>query len=420
MILKLYDMDYFKKIKELEMKEFDTSYSEHKYLVSYNDQHFEINQILFNLIKVLQSSASVEEACTAYSQERGKEYTVEDMTNLLNNKLSTFFKEDAQPKNKTFLYKIQLVSPIVTNKFSLILKNLYRFYLYIVVFGVNISLLVYFLNNYFDLISFSLNNLDFYTFLMVVVLLFISTFFHELGHASACKYYGITPGGIGLGIYINMLVFYADVSNIWRLKRKERILVNLGGIYFQTILLIPCYFIFFHTQSYLLGYLIICTNLNFLFVLNPFLKFDGYWIMSDILGLPNLRQRSVELVKYMVERLQKKTEIRRPRLLLINPVAKYISLVYAMLSGAFMLFFFCYFIPIFIYKYAQEFPDTFNLLEANISNGIIPFDLIYYILPKTFLVILIVVYFVKFLIKFVEKVIVNIKYASSTAKQLPQ
>lgn len=73
-----------------------------------------------------------------------------------------------------------------------------------------------------------------------------------------------------------MLVFYADVSNVWYLSRDKRIVVNLGGVYFQMILLIPLYIAYYITHSDLLAYLLLSFNLNFIVVLNPFFKFDGY------------------------------------------------------------------------------------------------------------------------------------------------
>lgn len=409
-------MDYFDKIKELEIKNFDTAHTEHRYLVSYKENHFEVNKTLLDLIIILQSSKSINGACEKYSLKQGRTYSVKDMSSLLDNKLSIFFSGSNNIRNKTFIYKHQIINAIRVNQIASILKNLYGKYLYIFIFLANSILLVHFLFNYFDLISFSLNNLDTYTFLFVIISLFLSTFFHELGHASACKFYDVKPGGIGLGVYINMVVFYADVSNIWQLSRKERIVVNLGGIYFQSLLLIPCYFLFFYTQDYLLGYLILCTNLNFLFVLNPFFKFDGYWIMSDVLGVPNLRQRSMELVRYMFTCLQKNKSTKKPQLLCITSTAKCISLVYTAFSFLFMIFFFGYFIPRFVYQYIIEIPNTYNLLEMNISNGIIPFDFIFYILPKTILVVFIGIYMLKSAMKLGKIVYVNINYMKERKK----
>lgn len=52
------------------------------------------------------------------------------------------------------------------------------------------------------------------------------------------------------------------------------------------------------TDSDVLRYMIIIMNFGFVMTLNPFFKFDGYWMASDILGVPNLRQRSKEIIRY--------------------------------------------------------------------------------------------------------------------------
>ena len=47
-----------------------------------------------------------------------------------------------------------------------------------------------------------------------------SSFFHELGHAAACKYFGIRHGGIGFGLYLNFPVLYTDVTEVWKLYNQ--------------------------------------------------------------------------------------------------------------------------------------------------------------------------------------------------------
>ena len=115
-----------------------------------------------------------------------------------------------------------------------------------------------------------------------------SSFFHELGHASACKYFGVRHGGVGFGLYLTFPVLYTDVTEIWKLNRRQRCVVNLAGVYFQSYGLILLLVAFFVTGDDILRYLILIMNLGFLMTLNPFFKFDGYWIASDLLGVPNV------------------------------------------------------------------------------------------------------------------------------------
>lgn len=84
------------------------------------------------------------------------------------------------------------------------------------------------------------------------------------------------------------------VSNIWKLRRKQRIVVDLAGIYFQLLFLLPIILVHFMTNLDL-KYVIYAINLSFLFDLNPFFRFDGYWVFTDLLGIANLRQRTNKL-----------------------------------------------------------------------------------------------------------------------------
>jgi putative peptide zinc metalloprotease protein len=128
---------------------------------------------------------------------------------------------------------------------------------------------------------------------------------HELGHASAAAAYGARPGVIGLGLYLIFPVFYADVTHVWSLTPRQRVVVNLGGIYFQLL----CNLILIGLARCAGPVGSVCHALVFvnigvaLFNLNPFLKFDGYWVYADLFGLPNLRRASRELALATLRRL---------------------------------------------------------------------------------------------------------------------
>ncbi len=64
----------------------------------------------------------------------------------------------------------------------------------------------------------------------------ITGIFHEFGHVTATEYYGAKQGGIGFGFYLLSPVYFADVTDIWKLKPKQRIIVNVSGVYFEIII----------------------------------------------------------------------------------------------------------------------------------------------------------------------------------------
>ncbi len=116
---------------------------------------------------------------------------------------------------------------------------------------------------------------------------------HELGHIAACRSAGAAHGEIGIGLYVMFPVCYADVSGIWTVGREQRAIVNLGGIYLETVYCFVLVIAYFLTGNFsLLGAATVLAA-NLLFELNPFFRNDGYWILVDLTNTPNLVQRSV-------------------------------------------------------------------------------------------------------------------------------
>lgn len=144
---------------------------------------------------------------------------------------------------------------------------------------------------------FSLNNIKGLEILVVYALTTLTALFHEFGHASALYFYNCKGGEIGWGLYLVYPVLYTDVSDAWRLKKNERVVVNVAGIYFQCIPLVILALIFFYTRSSILLFTIIVANMEMVSSLNPFLRNDGYWIVTDLFGIHNLRQQSFDLLK---------------------------------------------------------------------------------------------------------------------------
>ena len=124
--------------------------------------------------------------------------------------------------------------------------------------------------------------------LVGALLFFASLIGHEFGHAAACAAMGAKPSSIGLTVYLIYPAFFSDVSDAWRLSRAGRCIVDVGGLYFQAIcmaVLVVCYWLTEYEPLRLACWL----NLASLsFSLNPLLKMDAYWILSDALGVANL------------------------------------------------------------------------------------------------------------------------------------
>lgn len=128
-----------------------------------------------------------------------------------------------------------------------------------------------------------------------------ASFFHELGHCAAVAAFGARVRRIGFGIYWLSPALFSDVSAAWTLSSRQRVAVDCGGIYFQ-LLVCACYALaaaFIHSPATQLALQIaIAANLvAVLSALNPILKYDGYWIISDALSIPNLRRQSEQAMR---------------------------------------------------------------------------------------------------------------------------
>lgn len=126
------------------------------------------------------------------------------------------------------------------------------------------------------------------TFLLVYGLVLLSVLAHEFGHASACRAFGERYGDIGVALYLIFPAFYADVSRIWRLGRWQRLVVDLGGVYFQLLASALYAAAYLLTGQVLFLLAVAQIGLLVLFTLNPFGRFDGYWVLCDLLGVTNL------------------------------------------------------------------------------------------------------------------------------------
>lgn len=179
-----------------------------------------------------------------------------------------------------------------------------------------------------------------------------STFIHELGHMSACRKYGIEHGAMGVGLYFFVPIFYADVNEAWKLPRWRRIVVNLGGMYFQLLLTVPILLIFQNTGDALYLWLIGLTYVTILLNLNPMLKLDGYWFVMDLFGVVNLHRRSNDAIQYAVNCVLSAIGLRHNRphtplfLANLSRFQRVALLVYIILSAGLAVIFLRISIPI--------------------------------------------------------------------------
>lgn len=114
---------------------------------------------------------------------------------------------------------------------------------------------------------------------------------HELGHAAAARSVHMTVREIGAGLHIIYPVFYTRVDNVWAGDRQQRFTIAAGGIHFQFLVGSLMWTYYIMSPSVGVALLALFNDLSVLYNFQPFLRFDGYWMISHISGVVNLARR---------------------------------------------------------------------------------------------------------------------------------
>jgi putative peptide zinc metalloprotease protein len=136
--------------------------------------------------------------------------------------------------------------------------------------------------------------------LLLLGLVVLSASFHECGHATACAYGGARPGVMGVGLYIVWPAFYTDVTDAYRLDRKGRLRTDLGGVYFNTIFILLTAGAYAVTGFEPLLLIIPLQHLEIVHQFLPFIRLDGYYIVSDLTGVPDMFMRIKPILKSLL------------------------------------------------------------------------------------------------------------------------
>jgi putative peptide zinc metalloprotease protein len=137
-------------------------------------------------------------------------------------------------------------------------------------------------------------------FLAIVALTVVSAGFHEFGHAAAARYGGATPGAMGVGFYLFWPAFYTDVTDSYRLGRAGRVRTDLGGLYFNAIVVLLSFGTWWLTAWHAVLLLVATQVLQMVRQLAPLLRFDGYHVLADLTGVPDLYQRIGPILRGLV------------------------------------------------------------------------------------------------------------------------
>ncbi|MBA6264105.1 MAG: hypothetical protein V7780_03270 [Colwellia sp.] len=275
-----------------------------KWIISFETgSHFIVNLKTVKFMGILKKSADMKNAYKVYcDHDEFQLCSFNEFTLLTGNiidrlKLAVDKEYKAQPSYIHFKFSviptryIKYVTKPFTSLFTL--KIFITTYIFSLLF--NLSNL-YFINT--ELIpELSYTNVTF-----IIIPLLLSTLFHEIGHLAACRQYNAKHGEMGFGFYFIFPVAYSDVTGIWALPKYQRILVNLSGVYMELL-----YTSILFTLSHWfpsLAYIGIIIMIRVAYTFIPFLRNDGYWILSDLLNEQNLLPRSRKILNKLFKHVR--------------------------------------------------------------------------------------------------------------------
>jgi putative peptide zinc metalloprotease protein len=135
------------------------------------------------------------------------------------------------------------------------------------------------------------------------VALCVTKIIHEFGHGLSCKYFGGECHEMGVMVLVLTPCLYCNVSDSWMLPNKwHRAAIGAGGMYIELCIASVCTWLWWFSLSgtllnqLCLSTMFVCSVSTLMFNANPLLRYDGYYILSDLTEIPNLRQKASSIL----------------------------------------------------------------------------------------------------------------------------
>lgn len=270
-----------------------------------NGRYFVVNEAVAQIVHLLiESSYDADSLSQALDLRHQLKVSASELETILSTQLSGkgLFKHEQDVDAKSIMWiKIPLITGVAIHWPTAIFKHAYHSLIVYPVLLITLLVVVYFmitevLTRYspkdFSMLITQYQGRDLVLIYMVMSLMMMV---HELGHASALAFHNKRCKSIGFGMYWLFLAFYADVTEAWELKSSKRMMVDIGGVYFQMMLL-TAFVVYFYVAELsaihnIIIFVVFGNVIAIIFNLLPILKLDGYWLVSDFLEIENLGQK---------------------------------------------------------------------------------------------------------------------------------
>lgn len=266
------------------------------YLLHYKSKYYKIGKTIYEILNNSKKFSTIEEVSNSLVD---KNITANQVSEIIKSQILPIFNKEENitvlPFMENYWWTGQLLSFRFASRLSKPLKPLFgKLFTYIFSLLLIANIILYAFN--INLVSDIPSNNEFLQLVIIYFLLFFILLIHELGHIAASSTEKLKPQGIGFGLYFFMPMMYVNLTDAWTLSKKAKIKINLGGITTQMLInLALLMFLNISSNTFILGivYKLLVVNTSIILInLIPFFKFDGYWILSDIVEIPNLLKES--------------------------------------------------------------------------------------------------------------------------------
>jgi putative peptide zinc metalloprotease protein len=172
-----------------------------------------------------------------------------------------------------------------------------------------------------------------------MVVLGVTKILHESGHGLSCRHFGGECPEVGVMLLVMTPCLYCNVSDSWMLPSKwKRAMIGAAGMYVELILASIATFVWWYSNPGLLHHLalstmFVCSVSTVMFNANPLLRYDGYYILSDLVEVPNLSQKASAVLRRLVTEWTLGLESRDDPFMPERGLAWYVA--YAVASGVY-------------------------------------------------------------------------------------
>lgn len=263
-------------------------------------QTIQLTPLLYQLLELLDGERDVEELAGALAERSGRAVEADDVRYLIDEKLAplallALHDGSAPPAQKpvpllALRCKVVVSDPAVTRRITAPFAALFRTAVVVPVLAA-FAITCWWVLFRHGLASGTRQAFDTPELLLAVfALTIVSAGWHEFGHAAACRAAGATPGAMGAGLYLAWPAFYTDVDDSYRLSRRGRLIVDLGGLYFNAVAAVAVMGVWLAARVDALLLVVASQLLLMLRQLAPVIRADGYHILADLIGVPDLFQ----------------------------------------------------------------------------------------------------------------------------------